>query len=77
MAYYMLQVAYTPEAWAAQIGNPRDRTEVVRPVVESLGGSLDQAWMTFGEYDLMVLSASSPTTPARRPSPWPSRRAAR
>lgn len=55
MAYYMLQIAYTSEAWAAQIGNPRDRTEVVRPVVEGLGGSLDEAWMTFGEYDLVVL----------------------
>jgi hypothetical protein len=27
MAYYLLQLAYTPEGWAAQLQNPQDRVE--------------------------------------------------
>ena len=38
MAYYLLQLAYTPEGWAAQLQNPQDRVEAVRPVIEGLGG---------------------------------------
>jgi hypothetical protein len=31
MALYMYQAAYTPESLAAQIKEPRDRIEAVRP----------------------------------------------
>ena len=36
MPHYMLQVAYTPEAWANQIKNPQNRLAAIRPVVEKL-----------------------------------------
>lgn len=55
MPHYLLQVAYTPEAWAALVKNPADRTEAVRPVVERLGGKLHAAYVSFGEYDVVVL----------------------
>lgn len=55
MAYYMLQVAYTVDAWAAQVKNPQNRLEMVRPVVETLGGSIEGAWLSFGEYDAVVI----------------------
>ena len=55
MAYYMWQVAYTPEAWAAQVANPQDRREAVRPVVESYGGRLVDAWYAFGDYDVVAV----------------------
>jgi hypothetical protein len=32
MALYLLQVAYTSRAWAAQLRNPQNRREVVSPV---------------------------------------------
>ena len=32
---YLLQVAYTSEAWAHLIANPHDRIDAVRPVIES------------------------------------------
>ena len=38
MAHYMWQVAYTPEAWAAQVASPQDRRDAVGPVVERYGG---------------------------------------
>jgi uncharacterized protein with GYD domain len=53
MASYLIQVAYTPESWAAMIKEPQNRLEAVRPVVEKLGGKFEQAWLTFGDYDLV------------------------
>jgi hypothetical protein len=38
MPLYMTQFAYTPEAWAALVDNPEDRSAPVREVVESMGG---------------------------------------
>jgi uncharacterized protein with GYD domain len=55
MAYYLIQLAYTPEAWATQIKNPQNRLEAVRPVVEKLGGSFEGAWYAFGEYDVVAI----------------------
>src|SRR5229473_3002054 len=55
MGHYLLQIAYTPEAWAAMIANPHDRIEVVRPVVEKLGGKIEHAWFAFGDYDLVSI----------------------
>lgn len=55
MAYYLIQVAYTPEAWATQIKNPQNRIEAVRPVVEKLGGRFEGAWYAFGEYDVIAI----------------------
>lgn len=55
MAHYLLQAAYTPEGWAAQVKSPQNRIEAIRPVVEGLGGKLREAWYAFGEYDLVFL----------------------
>src|SRR5260370_28184817 len=52
---YLLQVAYTPEAWAGLIMHPHDRIDVVRPVVEKLGGKITQGWFAFGDYDLVAI----------------------
>ncbi|MBI4639738.1 MAG: GYD domain-containing protein [Candidatus Tectomicrobia bacterium] len=53
MAYYLVQAAYTAEAWAVQIKNPQNRLEVVRPVIERLGGRMENFWFAFGEYDVV------------------------
>ena len=55
MAHYLLQIAYTPEAWATLIKNPQNRLEAVRPAVEQMGGSIDGAWFAFGEYDVVLI----------------------
>ena len=51
MPSYLLQVAYTPEAWANLIASPQDRIEAIRPALEKLGGKVVQAWLAFGDYD--------------------------
>jgi uncharacterized protein with GYD domain len=55
MPSYLVQVSYSAEAVAALIKNPHDRTEVVRKPIEKLGGKLNSAWFTFGDYDVAVV----------------------
>ena len=38
---YLVQLAYTPEAWAAQPRNPQNRVEVIRPALERVGGRVE------------------------------------
>lgn len=53
MARYLFQASYTSEAWAAQMSNPQNRIEVIRPVIERLGGRLECGYLAFGEYDVI------------------------
>jgi uncharacterized protein with GYD domain len=55
MASYLVQAAYTTEAWAAMVKDPQNREEVIRPVIERLGGSLVGSWFAFGEYDVVSI----------------------
>ncbi len=55
MPHYLVQVTYTPEAWATQLKNPQSRIDAIRPAIELLGGKIECAYMTFGEYDLMIV----------------------
>ena len=49
MALFMYQAAYTAESVAAQIKEPHDRIEAVRPAIENLGGKLIAGGYPFGE----------------------------
>ena len=53
MSYFLLQVAYTPEAWAAMVNNPTDRSQAVQGAVEKLGGKVERFWLSFGDYDII------------------------
>ena len=55
MPHYLLQAAYTPEAWAAMVKNPQSREEAVRPVIEGLGGKLVCSFFALGEYDTIAI----------------------
>jgi len=55
MPHYLLQVAYTPDAWATQLKNPQNRIEAIRPAVQGLGGRIECAYISFGEYDVMAV----------------------
>jgi uncharacterized protein with GYD domain len=55
MATYLFQASYTSEAWAAQVQNPQNRLDVVRPVIERLGGRIECAYLVFGEYDVVLI----------------------
>jgi uncharacterized protein with GYD domain len=56
MAYYLFQVAYTPEAWTTMVKNPQDRGAAVREPIEKLGGKVDRFWLSFGDYDIVGIT---------------------
>ena len=64
MALYMYQAAYTPESLAAQIKEPQDRIEAVRPALEALGAKFLAAGYPFGEYDVLVVYEAADDTTA-------------
>ena len=76
MPTYLYQAAYTPESLAAQIKDPKDRIEVVRPVFEAAGGKILASGYPFGEYDVIAVYEARMTRPRPR-WPWPSPRAGR
>ncbi len=55
MAHYLVQLAYTPEAWAALVKNPQDRIAAIKPVLEKMGGKIDSAYFAFGDHDLIAI----------------------
>jgi uncharacterized protein with GYD domain len=55
MPLYMTQFAYTSEAWATLTDNPEDRSVVVRELLEAQGGRLIGWYLSFGEYDGLVI----------------------
>ena len=64
MPLYMYQGAYTPESLAAQISEPRDRIEVVKPAFDAIGAKILAAGYPFGEYDVLVVYEAPDDTAA-------------
>ena len=55
MAYFLYQVAYTPESWAMQAESVPDVRHRVQATIENLGGSIEALWYAFGEYDVVAI----------------------
>jgi uncharacterized protein with GYD domain len=55
MAYYMIQVAYSKEAWAALIKHPHNRMERLYAPIDRMEGRIVGSWLSFGEYDLVMI----------------------
>jgi uncharacterized protein with GYD domain len=65
MPLYMYQASYTAESIAAQIREPQDRLEVLRPAFEAAGLRLVAGGFPFGEHDVVaIFEASDDTTMA-------------
>ena len=56
MPHYLQQVAYSREGWEALVAHPQNRIEAVRPAIEKLGGKIESAWFSFGDYDVVVIT---------------------
>jgi uncharacterized protein with GYD domain len=55
MPYYMVQAAYSPEAWSRLVKNPQNRLDAVPPVIEKLGGKLEGGRLASAEYDIVLV----------------------
>jgi uncharacterized protein with GYD domain len=55
MPHYMIQEAYTAETMATLLKKPQNRLDAIRPFIEKMGGKVESAWLSFGEYDAVVI----------------------
>ncbi len=55
MTLYMYQASYTAKSMAAQLKDPHDPLEAIKPTLEDLGAKILVAGFPFGEYDLLVV----------------------
>ena len=53
MSKYLVQVGYTAEAWAGMSRGPQSVMERVQASAEALGGSIENLFFCFGDYDLV------------------------
>ena len=51
MPVYMTQFTYTPEAWAAMVERPEDRSKVLGEFLQQSGGKLLSFYYAFSEHD--------------------------
>ena len=64
MPVYMTQFAYTPEAWAALVSRPEDRSKVLGELLERFGGRLICFYYAFSEYDGVAIFEAPDETAA-------------
>ena len=55
MAHYLIQVSYSQAGISELIANPQDREAAVRPVIEGMGGKMENFYYAFGDYDAIVV----------------------
>jgi len=55
MTFYMYQASYTAKSMAAQLKDPQDPVEAIKPALEELGAKIVVAGFPFGEYDVLVV----------------------
>jgi uncharacterized protein with GYD domain len=55
MPFYLVQLSYTNKAWDILIKDPQNRLELVRPAIEDMGGKIENAFLSFGDYDVVAL----------------------
>ncbi len=55
MSHFLVQAAYTSEALQALLHNPQDRTSALQVPIEKLGGKIHSVFLSFGDYDAVVI----------------------
>jgi uncharacterized protein with GYD domain len=55
MTLYIVQGCYSAEALKGMMNSPDDRSKPVAELISSLGGKMLNYYVTFGEYDFMVI----------------------
>jgi uncharacterized protein with GYD domain len=55
MTRYLIEHIPVPQAAAAVIKNPQDRTEAIRTIFESVGGRLDHYYIAYAENTIYLL----------------------
>ena len=56
MTRYMIQASYNNQGVVDLVKNPQDRSAVIRPLIEGMGGKMHSFDYCFGEYDVLVIA---------------------
>jgi len=56
MTRYLIEETVSSQAVAAIMKNPHDRTEVIRPIFESVGGKLEHYYVAYSENTCYLLA---------------------
>ncbi len=67
MTVFISQGRYTDQAFKNMIENPEDRWDNARNLVEAVGGKLQSFYMTYGEYDFLLI-CEAPSAEALAPA---------
>ena len=55
MLHFLVLVSYTQRAWEILVRSPQNRIEIVRPVVEGLGGKIDSGFLNLSNYEVVAI----------------------
>ena len=55
MPLYMVQASYAPQAIAAMVKSPQDRTEAIRALAAGAGGQVRDVFFSQGDYDVVIV----------------------
>ena len=55
MPSYMIQLSYAPATVASFVKTPTDRTKVIKGIAAKIGGKLAGSWLSFGDYDAVII----------------------
>src|ERR1700675_3792819 len=64
MPHFLTQVAYNEQAWQTLVSNPQNRLDVIRPMIEKLGGRIVNAYFAFGDFDFVLITELPHNVPA-------------
>jgi uncharacterized protein with GYD domain len=53
VAYYLIEVGYTPQSWSTQIDKQGNAIERITPALEACGATLQCLYYAFGEADVV------------------------
>jgi len=54
MLRFLVLVSYTQRAWDVLLRSPQNRIEIVRPVVEALGGKIESGYLNLTNYEVVA-----------------------
>ncbi len=55
MPRFLLEVSYTSDAWAAQLENPTNRPQAIKPALDAIGVKIESSFFAFGESDIVAI----------------------
>lgn len=63
-AHFLIEAKYSDSGWEAMSNRPQDRSQLLQAVVGKLGGTVDNFWFSFGDYDVYVVVSLPDNTSA-------------